>query len=193
MSACWSYSTSTCWNNRKSWNHISFHIMYYNFSRYLLLLFNSFKQFSDGTTDTVTPMWITLGANILNIIELFPYIRKMRSSGIDWRNCRYFNTGKPYFDIGCILHTFARCSRYKEYLKGSKTELSTDESIQSCTDGASVGFQMGVETGSFSLSVIMMGWIGSIALAAHQVLGVITTLDSWYIMELLQLLQYVWH
>ena len=35
---------------------------------------------------------------------------------------------------------------------------------------------MGVETGSFSLSVIMMGWLGSVALAAHQVLGVITTL-----------------
>ena len=37
--------------------------------------------------------------------------------------------------------------------------------------GVPVGFQMGVETGSFSLSVIMMGW-----LAAHQVVGVITTL-----------------
>ena len=35
---------------------------------------------------------------------------------------------------------------------------------------------MGVETGSFSLSVIMMGWIGSTALAAYQVGGVITTL-----------------
>ncbi|MFQ6928345.1 MAG: MATE family efflux transporter [Parabacteroides merdae] len=33
---------------------------------------------------------------------------------------------------------------------------------------------MGVETGSFSLSVIMMGWLGSTALAAHQVAGVIT-------------------
>ena len=42
--------------------------------------------------------------------------------------------------------------------------------------GLPVGFQMGVESGSFNLSVIMMGWIGSAALAAHQVVGVITTL-----------------
>lgn len=42
--------------------------------------------------------------------------------------------------------------------------------------GFPVGLLMGVETGSFSLSVIMMGWIGSTALAAHQVLGVFTTL-----------------
>lgn len=35
---------------------------------------------------------------------------------------------------------------------------------------------MGVETGSFSLSVIMMGCWEARALAAHQVAGVITTL-----------------
>ena len=46
--------------------------------------------------------------------------------------------------------------------------------------GLPVGFQMGVETGSFSLSVIMMGWIGSIALAAYQVAGVITTLGFMF-------------
>ena len=38
------------------------------FSVIFAMLFNSFKQFSDGTTDTVTPMWIMLGANVLNII-----------------------------------------------------------------------------------------------------------------------------
>ena len=42
--------------------------------------------------------------------------------------------------------------------------------------GVPVGLQMGIESGSFNLSVIMMGWIGSAALAAHQVIGVITTL-----------------
>ena len=35
---------------------------------------------------------------------------------------------------------------------------------------------MGVETASFSLSVIMMGWIGSLALAAYQIANVVTTL-----------------
>ena len=33
-----------------------------------IMLFNSFKQFCDGTTDTVTPMWIMLSSNGLNII-----------------------------------------------------------------------------------------------------------------------------
>ena len=33
-----------------------------------VMLFNSFRQFSEGLTDTRTPMWILLGGNALNII-----------------------------------------------------------------------------------------------------------------------------
>ena len=33
-----------------------------------VLLFNAFKQFADGTTDTLTPMFILLSSNLLNII-----------------------------------------------------------------------------------------------------------------------------
>ena len=33
-----------------------------------VMLFNGFKQFTDGITDTKTAMWILLGGNVLNII-----------------------------------------------------------------------------------------------------------------------------
>ena len=36
--------------------------------------------------------------------------------------------------------------------------------------GWPVGLQMGMETGSFSLATIMVGWLGTLALAAHQVM-----------------------
>ena len=36
--------------------------------------------------------------------------------------------------------------------------------------GWPVAFQMGMETASFSLSAIMIGWLGTIALASHQVM-----------------------
>lgn len=32
------------------------------------MLFNGFKQFTDGITDTKTAMWILLGGNALNIV-----------------------------------------------------------------------------------------------------------------------------
>ena len=39
-----------------------------------------------------------------------------------------------------------------------------------------VGLQMGLETALFSITGIMIGWLGSIALAAHQVMVAISTL-----------------
>lgn len=33
-----------------------------------VMMFNSFKQFADGITDTKTSMWIMLSANLLNIV-----------------------------------------------------------------------------------------------------------------------------
>ena len=36
--------------------------------------------------------------------------------------------------------------------------------------GLPIGLQMGMETGSFSLATVMVGWIGTSALAAHQIM-----------------------
>lgn len=33
-----------------------------------VLLFNAFKQFADGITDTRVSMWLLLGGNVMNII-----------------------------------------------------------------------------------------------------------------------------
>ena len=144
----------------------------------LAMLFNSFKQFSDGTTDTVTPMCVMLGANVLNIIGNYLLIYGnfgcpelgLTGAGISTLASRILT-----FGIFCVL--FAKHSRYKLYREGFKKGTVNRANIGNLVRlGLPVGFQMGVETGSFSLSVIMMGWLGSTALAAHQVAGVITTL-----------------
>ena len=148
------------------------------FSVIFAMLFNSFKQFSDGTTDTVTPMWIMLGANLLNIIGNYFLIygkcgvpeMGLTGAGISTLISRILT-----FIVFFIL--FLRHSKYKEYLKGFKEGVINRINLSNLIRmGFPVGLLMGVETGSFSLSVIMMGWIGSTALAAHQVLGVFTTL-----------------
>lgn len=148
------------------------------FSVVFAMLFNSFKQFSDGTTDTLTPMWIMLGANILNIIGNYFLIygkcgvpeMGLTGAGISTLVSRILT-----FIIFCYL--FARHSRYRAYLEGFKQGVINRVKLNNLIRmGFPVGLQMGVETGSFSLSVIMMGWLGSTTLAAHQVLGVITTL-----------------
>ena len=148
------------------------------FSVIFAMLFNSFKQFSDGTTDTLTPMWIMLSTNVLNIIGNYLLIYGkfgcpelgLTGAGISTLASRILT-----FGVFCLL--FAKHSRYKPYLEGFRKGTVNHTNIGNLVRlGLPVGFQMGVETGSFSLSVIMMGWLGSTALAAHQVVGVITTL-----------------
>lgn len=142
------------------------------------MLFNSFKQFSDGITDTLTPMWIMLSANVINIIGNYILI--------------YGNFGAPELGLtGAGISTltsrilmlvtfvalFFKRQGYRHYLIGFKDGKIEKERLKHLTRlGIPVGLQMGVESGSFNLSVIMMGWIGSAALAAHQVIGVITTI-----------------
>lgn len=148
------------------------------FSVVLAMLFNSFKQFSDGSTDTVTPMWIMLSTNVFNIAGNYLLI--------------YGNFGFPEMGLtGAGIATLASCvlalgvftllflygKKNKKYLAGFREGVINRANLDKLIRlGLSVGFQMGVETASFSLSVIMMGWLGSIALAAHQIVCVITTL-----------------
>ncbi len=42
--------------------------------------------------------------------------------------------------------------------------------------GMMVGLQMGMETALFSISGVMIGWLGTVPLAAHQVVASISTL-----------------
>ena len=148
------------------------------FSVIITMEFNAFKQFSDGTTDTLTPMWIMLSTNVLNIVGNYVLI--------------YGHFGAPEWGLvgagvstllsrmvafAVFLGLFLLKPKYAAYRAGFSTGRINRTNLRELFRlGLPVGFQMGVESGSFNLSVIMMGWIGSAALAAHQVVGVITTL-----------------
>ena len=142
------------------------------------MLFNSFKQFSDGTTDTLTPMWIMLGSNLFNIIGNYLLIfgnfgfpeLGLTGAGISTLSSRILALA-----VFCLLFFFRK--HYRMYREGfSRGTVNRKSVTQLIKLGLPVGLQMGVETASFSLSVLLMGWLGSIALAAHQVVSVITTL-----------------
>ena len=129
------------------------------FSVIFTMLFNAFKQFSDGTTDTLTPMFIMLGANVLNIFGNYLLIYGnwgcpelgLTGAGISTLASRILT-----FGVFCLL--FAFHPRYKVYREGfSRGTINRQGQMKLLKLGVPVGFQMGVETGSFSLSVIMMG------------------------------------
>ena len=144
----------------------------------LIMPFNSFKQFSEGITDTITPMWVILSSNLLNIIGnyllIYGYLGfpelGLIGAGISTLFSRLIS-----FLLFVIL--FMKHKRFKSYLSGFKKGFINFLDLKKLTQiGLPIAALMAVETGSFSLSVIMMGWLGSTALAAHQIISVITTL-----------------
>ena len=137
-----------------------------------VLLFNAFKQFADGITDTVTPMAILLGGNVVNIF-------------LNWILI-YGNCGMPRMGLLgagvatltarvlmllCFVVVFFVAKRYRPYVQGFKEAAVNRKDFAALNKmGMPVGLQMGMETASFSLSTIMVGWLGTVALAAHQVM-----------------------
>ena len=137
-----------------------------------VMLFNAFKQFADGITDTQTPMWLLIGGNALNILGNWVLI--------------YGNFGFPEMGLlGAGIATsvsrilmlvvfvilFLTARRYRPYKEGFlQGHLNKVDFFQLNKLGWPVGLQMGMETASFSLATIMVGWLGATALAAHQVM-----------------------
>ena len=137
-----------------------------------VLLFNAFKQFADGITDTVTPMVILLGGNVVNIFLNWILIygkwgmprMGLLGAGVATLTARVLM-------LLCFVVVFFVAKRYRPYVQGFKdAAVNRKDFVALNKMGMPVGLQMGMETASFSLSTIMVGWLGTVALAAHQVM-----------------------
>lgn len=143
-----------------------------------VMLFNSFKQFADGITDTRTPMYIMISANVLNIIGNYVLIYGklgLPALGVVGAGISTLIARIMMFVAFAVL--FYRSIHYRKYLVGYKrSRYNTTDILSLNKMGWMIGLQMGLETALFSITGIMIGWLGSIALAAHQVMVAISTL-----------------
>ena len=141
-----------------------------------VLLFNGFKQFTDGITDTKTAMWILLGGNVLNIIGNYILINGL----IGFPELGLLGAGiSTLFSRIVMVIVFAviffNSRRFLRYKVGFfRLGWSRPMFIRLNALGWPVAFQMGMETASFSLSAVMIGWLGTIALASHQIMCAIS-------------------
>lgn len=147
-------------------------------SMVFVLLFNVLRQFTDGTTDTAAGMWILLVGNVLNIIGNvlliygigpFPELGLL-GAGISTLFSRIFMA----VALALII---AHRRRYAPYRVGwHATKLLRREVSRINKASLPVSLQMGMETGAFTFSAVMAGWLGKVPLAAYQVMVTIGTL-----------------
>lgn len=137
-----------------------------------VLWFNGFKQFTDGITDTKVSMWILLGGNVLNIIGNYILIygklglpeMGLVGAGISTLTARILM-------VLVYLALFFHTPRYRVYREGFRCGRINRSDFKLLNKlGWPIAGQMGMETASFSLSAIMVGWLGSTALATYQVM-----------------------
>lgn len=141
-----------------------------------VLWFNGFKQFTDGITDTKVSMWILLGGNVLNIIGNYILIygkcgfpeMGLLGAGVSTLTSRILM-------VVAYLILFWGSSRYRIFREGfqqGRVNMADFNILNKL--GWPIAGQMGMETASFSLSAIMVGWLGSTELATYQVMTAIS-------------------
>lgn len=137
-----------------------------------VMLFNAFKQFTDSITKTRTSMWILLSGNLLNIIGNYLFIYgKAGFPEMGVLGAGVSTLVSRIVMVAVFIAVFAWRKKFKSYREGFlRLGWSKELTKRLTTLGTPIALEMGMETASFSLSIIMVGWLGTIALASHQVM-----------------------
>ncbi|MGY6557996.1 MAG: MATE family efflux transporter [Nitritalea sp.] len=141
------------------------------FSLLPFMVFQTFKQFTEGLSQTKQAMYITLACNALNVF-------------LNWLLI-YGNWGAPEMGLNgagwatlisrvlmalMIAYYVWWSPRYKTYNINFRFQRFSFPMVSKMLQiGIPTGFQFIFEVGAFSTAAIMMGWIGVNALASHQI------------------------
>ncbi len=134
-------------------------------------IYSGLKQFAEGLSDTRTAMFITIGANLVNILLNWLLIfghwgfPAMGLMGSCWGSF----IARVMMAIAMYLYVY-RGKRFAPYRDGlGLSGLSKDLTKKILSLGIPSGMQSVFELSAFSFAVIMIGWIGVKEQAAHQV------------------------
>lgn len=139
-------------------------------------LTNAFSQWSYGIKNTVMPMWVILAANLLNIIGNFLLI--------------YGHAGLPEMGltgagVSTLISRLAAAAVLAGWFFLGRGNAEYSAGWRAGSSGSAgriwrtsmpVSLQMTFESGSFSVAAIMAGWLGTVPLAAFQIIVIIGTL-----------------
>ena len=136
-----------------------------------IMLFQTHKQFIEGLSETRPAMVITIIANIINaaVNWLLVYgnygFPKLGLEGSGWA------TFSSRLFMAVIMFLYVKKSKkFKQFdvtFRVRKLNFSYIKKILGL--GVPSAFQYFFEVGSFSFAVIMIGWLGTVQLAAHQI------------------------
>ena len=149
--------------------HTYMHII--NASLVPLILFFSLRQFAEGLSDTKFAMYITVGANVLNVIlnYLFIYGKfgfpALGLEGAGWATL--IARVLQFLGMWIIIVRIPKFAAYWSSIRWSGFKSNLYKRILGL--GIPSGLQMVFEVGAFAFSAMMIGWISAEAQAAHNI------------------------
>lgn len=134
------------------------------------LAFGAIKQTSEALWNSRMPMMIAVAANLLNVLFNWMFIYgnlglpEMGAEGAGFATflSRVCSVGIGYW----VLRTSSLFAPLRGH---SQRNLPRDEWKALLLSGASIGLQITLEVAAFAFGGLMVGWLGAVPLAAHQV------------------------
>lgn len=144
-----------------------------------VMLANSYRQFVEAITDPSVSMWVLLAGNLLNIVGNYVLIYgKFGFPEMGLLGAGYSTLASRIFMLLAFIVVFIVKPSYKPYRHGFRRMWVMPNRLMRITKiGLPIALQQGLEAATFSLTAIMVGWIGSVELAAHQVVIAISTIS----------------
>ena len=137
-----------------------------------IVLFNCFKQFTDSVASTKTAMWVIITGNAVNIV--LNYILIYGKCGMPQLGLTGAGIATLISRILMVIMMYILIKsqkRFSIYGTGFHRHKSTWSDVGNLFSvGTPLALQMGMETASFSLASLLMGWLGATELAAFQIM-----------------------
>ncbi len=141
------------------------------FSIVPMMVFQTFRQFTEGLSQTKQAMVITIASNLLNVFLNYLLIfgkwgfPAMGLNGAGWATL----ISRVVMAIAMFLFV-AYAARFASYIKNLHFKRLYRERFNRLLGlGIPSGMQFLFEVSAFSLAAVMVGWLGAEALAAHQI------------------------
>ncbi len=140
-------------------------------SLFPFMIFQTFRQFAEGLSQTKQAMYVTIFCNLINVFLNWVLIYgKLGAPEMGLNGAGYATLiSRILMPILMGWYVF-RSSRYLKFqLRMGLAKLSFPMINRVLKIGLPTGFQYIFEVSAFSAAAIMMGWIGVNALASHQI------------------------
>ena len=135
------------------------------------MLFQTYRQFVEGLSDTKTPMYLAIFANLVNILGNWILIfgnLGFPALGLEGAGFATLFT-RSFMGIGMMMIVI-KAKKYKKFDPSLNFKSLNKKVISKIVK---IGFPSGLtytlEVSAFAFAAIMIGWLGSAQLAAHQI------------------------